>query len=176
MKASRWDRRPPFPVAAHQIPNATVNDPAVDAPQLLRSFNLIKLHGSINWRTADGAQSMVMGGRKALTISRSPLLGWYSRVFESVLSSGDIRLMVIGYGWGDDHINQTIADAVRDHGLQIYSWNPAIPRDMLNGKPRASDILPGIMGYTQRSMRDVMPPSPMNPGSAFYDAIVQDFF
>jgi hypothetical protein len=173
----RWlDRCPQFPAAANPIPNATVNDPSVEVPQLLRNFNLIKLHGSINWRMPDGAHSMVMGRRKPLTISQSPLLGWYHRVFESVLFSGDVRLMVIGYGWGDEHINQTIADAVRDHGLQIHSWNPAIPRDMLRDKARASDILPGFIGCTQRSMREVMPPNPTNPGGAFYDAIVEDFF
>lgn len=173
----RWQgQRPPLPAAAHPIPLATVTDPSVEEPQLLRNFNLIKLHGSVNWRTPDGAHSMVMGRRKPLTISQSPLLGWYHRVFESVLFSGDVSLMVIGYGWGDEHINQTIADAVRDHGLRIYSWNPAQPRDMLRGAARGAEILPAVMGFTQRPMREVMPHNPSNPGSAQYDAIVRAFF
>lgn len=173
----RWQGQPPLrPAAAHPIPLATITDPSVEQPQLLRNFNLIKLHGSVNWRPPDGAHSMVMGRRKPLTISRSPLLGWYHRILESVLFSGNVRLMVIGYGWGDEHINQTIADAVRDHGLEIYSWNPAQPRDVLPGVARGADILPGVMGSAQRAMREVMPHNPTNPGGAYYDAIVSDFF
>jgi hypothetical protein len=173
----RWlEPRPPFPAAAHRIPLANIVDPGEDEPALLRNFNLIKLHGSINWRNKDGTSSMVMGRRKPLTISRSPLLGWYHQVFEQVLFSGGVRLMVIGYGWGDDHINEPIAEAVRNHGLQIYSWNPASPVDMLRNVARRDDILPGIFGFSTRPMSEVMPHQPMNPGTASYDAIVRDFF
>jgi hypothetical protein len=84
--------------------------------------------------------------------------------------------MVIGYGWGDEHVNEPIADAVRDHGLEIYSWNPVQPREILLGKHRGDDIVRGIMGFTTRSMTEVMPPTPINPGSAGYDAMVRDFF
>lgn len=173
----QWlERPPPFPAAAWPIPLATLRDPAIDEPPLLRHFNHIKLHGSINWRSGDGRHSMIMGRRKPLTIARSPMIGWYHQVFERVLFSGDVRLMVIGYGWGDEHINEPIAEAVRNHGLQIYSWNPAIPRDMLSGVARGDDILAGIMGFTTRPMPEVMPHNPMNPGSGHYDAIVEDFF
>lgn len=177
MPGVRWlDRPPPFPAAAHPIPLATLDDPVIAEPQLLRNFNLIKLHGSINWRTAAGAHSMVVGRRKPLTIAQSPMIGWYHRVFESVLSSGNVQLMVIGYGWGDEHINNPIADAIRDHNLQIYSWNPAVPRDMLRGVTRDDEILGGIMGFTTRTMPEVMPHTPTNSGSAHYDGLVQDFF
>jgi hypothetical protein len=152
-------------------------NPHPDQPQLLRNFNHIKLHGSINWRTDDGKFSIVMGRRKKETISRSPLIGWYHRVFENVLNSGNVSLMVIGYGWGDEHINEPIADAVLNHGLKIYSWNPQHPRDMLSGKHRGDDIKRGIvLGFMTRSMSEIMPHKPMNPGSADYDAVVRDFF
>ena len=171
-----WNDRPhPFPMGDHQIPLASVLDPAVTEPPLLRNFNHIKLHGSINWRSSDGSSSIVMGRRKPLTIAKTPLIGWYHRVLEQVLCSGDVKLMVIGYGWGDEHINEPIATAVLNHGLQIYSWNPAHPKPMLAGKRRGDDILPGIMGFTTRFMTEVMPHTPMNPGSADYDAIVRDF-
>jgi hypothetical protein len=97
-------------------------------------------------------------------------------VFEQVLFSGDVRLMVIGYGWGDEHINAPIADAVQNHRLQIYSWNPSHPKDMLQGRHRSDGILPGIMGFITRTMTEVMPHNPINPGSADYDSIVRDFF
>ena len=84
--------------------------------------------------------------------------------------------MVIGYGWGDEHINDPIADAVRDNGLQVYSWNPAHPREMLSGKHRGDEISHGIMGFSSRMMREVMPHNPINSGSAHYNGIVEDFF
>jgi hypothetical protein len=171
------DPTPPLPAGAQPIPLASLVDPTAGEPQLLRNFNHIKLHGSINWRSSDGSSSMVMGRRKPLTIARSPLIDWYHRVFEQVLSSGDVRLMVIGYGWGDEHINDPIVEAVRNRGLQIYSWNPQHPEAMLAGRHRGDDILGGVtLGFTTRSMTEVMPNSPTNPGSAHYDGIVRDFF
>jgi hypothetical protein len=89
---------------------------------------------------------MVMGRRKRNTISNSPLLEWYHRVFESVVSAGDVRLMVIGYGWGDDHINEIIGTAVRERNLQIYTWGPSRPQDALQGRFMGGDILSGVMG------------------------------
>jgi len=174
----KWlDRPPHFPAGANPIPLASPVDPGATEPDLLKNFNHVKLHGSINWRTDDGKASMVMGRRKQLTISSSALIGWYHRVLESVLNSGDVRLMVIGYGWGDEHINEPIADAVLNHGLTIYSWNPQHPRDMLKGKHRGDDILKGVtLGYISRTMREVMPHNPMNPRTADYEAIVRDFF
>lgn len=173
----RWlDRPPSFPVGAEPIPLASPVDPAEGEPQLIKNFNHIKLHGSVNWRLSDGSSSMVMGRRKPLTISSSPLIGWYHQVFERVLFAGGVRLMVIGYGWGDEHINEPIAEAVRSHGMQIYSWNPFHPRDILREATGGDIILRGIMGFTTRPISEVMPHNPMNPGSAHYDAIVRDFF
>jgi hypothetical protein len=170
------DRTHPYPMGAYPIPLASVTDPLASEPALLRNFNHIKLHGSINWRSSDGSSSIVIGRRKPLTIAKTPLLDWYHRVFESVICSGDVRLMVIGYGWADEHVNEPIANAVLHHRLQIYSWNPAHPKALLEDKHRGKDILPGIMGFTTRSMTEVMPPTPTSPGSADYDALVRDFF
>lgn len=172
-----WLDRPPlFPAGAALIPSASLVDPLAGEPQLLRNFNHIKLHGSINWRSTDGSSSMVMGRRKPQIIARFPLIDWYHRVFEQVLFSGEVRLMVIGYGWGDEHINEPIAEAIRHHGLRVYSWNRQHPKDMLAGRSRGDDILRGIMGFSIRPLTEVMPNDPMNSGSAHYDGIVRDFF
>ncbi len=173
----RWHEPPPrAPAAAYPIPLASTLDPAADPPLVLRNFNLIKLHGSTNWRSSDGLASMVIGRRKPLTIARSPLLGWYHRVFERVLFDGDVRLMVIGYGWGDEHINAPIAEAVRNYGLQIYSWNTTNPTDLLRNAAEGSDILNGIMGYLARPLTEVMPNNPMRSETADYRSIIRDFF
>lgn len=71
-----------------------------------------KLHGAWNWRSADGRQMLVMGGNKAASINKHPLLTWYHEQFEAHMSEPDSRLMVIGYGFADPHINETIERAV----------------------------------------------------------------
>lgn len=72
-------------------------------------MNVIKLHGSFNWRSSDGHNVMVVGTEKTAAIARMPLLSWYMDVFKQVLNAGDVRLMIIGYRFGDEHVNATIA-------------------------------------------------------------------
>ena len=78
-----------------------VADPALTA-RLRGGFNVIKLHGSFNWRTADGRNAMIIGAGKGDKIARSPLLSWYFDIFRQVLSAGDVRLLIVGYGLGDE--------------------------------------------------------------------------
>jgi hypothetical protein len=69
-----------------------------------------KLHGSWRWNDGSGQQLMVMGASKALVINGHPVLAWYQTEFERRLR-GDTRLMVIGYGFNDPHISDTILRA-----------------------------------------------------------------
>lgn len=171
------EQRPDGPAGALPIPDATISDSLdINALHLINKFNLIKLHGSINWRSSPDFPSMVMGTRKTLMIGDVPLLAWYHRVFEEVLSDGDVRLLVIGYGWADEHINETIAMAVKNHGLRVFSWDPTEPVDLLNGRPFGDVIAKGLMGYATQKLTEVMPPTPQNPGSPEYDRIVAAFF
>ena len=52
-----------------------------------------------------------------------PLLSWYADIFEQVVSAGDVRLMIAGYGFGDAHINAVIAQAIENHALSVFIWN-----------------------------------------------------
>jgi hypothetical protein len=89
-----------------------------------RSQPYFKLHGSWRWEDNAGQQLMVMGGSKAMSISGYPVLDWYQQEFERRLS-GDTRLMVIGYGFHDQHINETILDVARNGGLRLFLIDPA---------------------------------------------------
>lgn len=86
-----------------------------------------KLHGSSNWYAgADHGESMlIMGGNKAHEIGLSPVLRWYQEQFSEHMSHRDARLMVIGYGYRDDHINATIERAVFEQGLKIFNISPS---------------------------------------------------
>lgn len=171
------ERRPDGPAAALPIARATISDLVdIDAPRLINNFNLIKLHGSIKWRSSADSPSMVMGTRKTLMIGDVPLLAWYHQVFEKVLSDGNVRLLVIGYGWADEHINEAIAAAVKNHGLRVFSWNPTKPVDLLKGRPFGDEIKGGLMGCATQNLTEVMPPTLRNSGSPEYGRIVAAFF
>jgi SIR2-like domain len=81
---------------------------------------LYKLHGSTNWRDADNQALIIIGGDKAQQIQTHPILSAYVQAFETQLTQPDSRLMIIGYGFADHHINRMIAHAVYEHGLEFF--------------------------------------------------------
>lgn len=85
---------------------------------------IFKLHGSSNWFTSGGMQLLVMGGSKDAQISQHPILRRYANEFLEHLCRGDSRLLIIGYGFRDQHINRAIADAVYKHGLKFFNISP----------------------------------------------------
>ncbi len=38
--------------------------------------------------------------------------------------SGNAKLMIIGYGFGDEHINSLLVEASLERGLQVYILDP----------------------------------------------------
>ena len=86
---------------------------------------IYKLHGSVNWRTDDGSNILVIGDGKDKTIRESALLSNYVEQLRRHLDAGDTRLMTIGYSFGDEHINKLISGASQSKGLRTYLVNPA---------------------------------------------------
>lgn len=84
---------------------------------------IFKLHGSSNWRTAEDSDMMILGGGKAQAIERHPVLRWYSQVFTECLTQPDARLMVVGYSFRDEHINDALIGAM-DKGLKLFVIDP----------------------------------------------------
>lgn len=84
----------------------------------------IKLHGSYGWRSALGTSPMVIGKNKTALIESEPILREYFDLFKNVLSGGNKKLLIIGYGFMDKHINEVIWDAAKNNGLQIYIISP----------------------------------------------------
>jgi hypothetical protein len=95
------------PLLAQWRPQPSPTTTAID-PQSQPYF---KLHGSMNWTDPTGGRLLVMGGNKPTTMRRHPILTWYAAKFLELLSKPGARLIVIGYGFGDNHINQLIYDA-----------------------------------------------------------------
>lgn len=84
-----------------------------------------KLHGSSNWTDSDGGSLMVIGGDKSRTIRSHAVLGWYFEQFRQYLFAPNTRLFVIGYGFRDQHVNETIIEAVQRRGLKFFVIDPS---------------------------------------------------
>lgn len=124
------------------------------------NFFLIKLHGSYNWKSSDGSQKMAMaiGSGKIEQIQKEPLLNYYFDIFKKALLQNQRSLVIIGYGFGDIHINHEISKAVKDNELKIYIISPVSPEEFkkkLCEKPGFSiNVWKEISGYFQYSLKD----------------------
>jgi hypothetical protein len=116
-----------------------------------------KLHGSTNWLGGESqTRLLVMGGNKSGEINRHPVLTWYHKRFREYLSGA--RLMVIGYSFGDHHINEMIMEAA-DSGLRLFIVDPQgvdvlnkqNPMHMQVASALMSRLQPRIMGASRRS-------------------------
>jgi hypothetical protein len=123
----------------------------------------IKLHGSSNWKTGDGRNVLVMGANKQSIINRFPVLQWNHLHFQACLSALDARLMVIGYSFGDPHINAIIRTAAAAGHLRIFLIDPlgleVIDENrhvhMYSPGPLMSDLGPRVIGASRRSLREI---------------------
>ena len=134
------------------------NENSATGSRLAGQFNVIKLHGWFNWQSADGSSAMVVGAQKKSQVESSLLLAWHFEIFRRVLSAGDVRLMIVGYGFGDEHVNAAIADAVLHHGLKVFIWNTdSNLRNCVLGAPHGADIWAGLLSTAKQQMIDVFP-------------------
>lgn len=124
------------------------------------SFHYIKLHGSYNWISSRGTRLMVIGKYKIDQINEEPLLLWYFELFKLAISQPNRRLLIIGYGFNDVHINEILSEAVKDFELKIYIISPSSPkefRDSLFEKPFGRGIWKGLSGYFPYSLIEIFP-------------------
>ncbi len=133
------------------------------------SLAYVKLHGSYGWRSMSHSDVMVIGHAKAELIRGEPLLDWFLHLFEEALLRPNRRLVVIGYGFGDDHINSIIVNAIVRYALRVYVISPEEPKQfkqmlqLLDNKtvqigesPLAmgSNLWFGVGGYYQDKLTD----------------------
>jgi hypothetical protein len=111
--------------------------------------NYVKLHGSFNWRTSEGNVMLLAGEGKREQLPGFPLLEHYLGLFERACSEPDSCLIVVGYAFGDPHINEAILDGVTKVGLRVRVINiepPDCLRKRLMSQPHA-EIWEALDGY-----------------------------
>lgn len=126
---------------------------------------IYKLHGSSNWTQADGQPLLIIGGAKVREIGQTPILSWYFKMFEDSLTAGDAKLMVIGYGFRDEHINAAIARGV-EKGLKLFivapegaelarRLNPTrAPGHIVAPTPLEGMVEESLIGASRRGLRE----------------------
>jgi hypothetical protein len=124
-----------------------------------------KLHGSSNWRDQSRGRLLIMGGAKPSAIGQSELLTWYWTQFHTFLNMKDARLMVIGYGFGDQHVNKELEDAAGRH-LRIFVVDPRgadvfdqrSPKALIReaATPLMSQMRSILVGASRRPLRQTL--------------------
>lgn len=87
-----------------------------------------KLHGSSAFRSGIDRDDalLIMGGDKLASIDSHTLLTWYREQFVRHLAIPNTRLLIIGYSFSDQHINELLRDAATAGiGLQMFIIDPS---------------------------------------------------
>jgi SIR2-like domain len=127
---------------------------------------IYKLHGSCNWfAEPEGERLLVMGGNKTASIGAFHVLKQYYAEFQTMLSQPDSHLMIIGYSFGDPHINEAIRMGAAK-GLRLFIVDPLgvdvidkrSPQAQIPEPPRdlMQALMPGIIGASRRSVNEII--------------------
>lgn len=118
----------------------------------------IKLHGSFDWRDKKKQSIMVIGRDKEEEIKRHSLLQSYLDKFKKILNENKIKILIIGYGFNDQHINRVLSDA---SNLDIYIIDPTDTRKWFEDIKKKSEfgesIIKKIRGYFPETLENIFP-------------------
>lgn len=118
---------------------------------------IIKLHGSSNWISNDSERLMIMGGAKSSQISSIPILSYYFEYFRNSIYRENSKLMIIGYSFSDNHINDALSEAV-NKGLHLFIIDPRgtslVYPDLYEFTSGKIDLRNGLRGASRRNLRE----------------------
>lgn len=138
-------------------------------------LSYVKLHGSQEWFLGGNNPVMVVGRGKKERISFQPLLRYYWSLFEREINKPNTKLLIIGYSFNDDHVNDALISARRLNGLEITVINRSSRKkifDLLNSKG-----IDGLIGkYYEDTLLNLLPTPPTIYDSANLKEIQRVFF
>lgn len=114
-------------------------------------LHYIKLHGSYGWKSSDGLDQLVVGTNKESLIQNEPLLQGYFDLFTSIIKEGSKKVLIIGYGFRDAHINALLLEGVEKYGLEIYIISTQPPADLRHQIENGQYYAKGILDLDQFS-------------------------
>lgn len=129
-------------------------------PLSKNAIHYVKLHGSFGWKSIKGTDSYVIGKEKERRVADEPLLSWYFELFTNALSNSNRKLLLIGYGFKDRHINEVIANSIKNNGLKLYIISPSEQSGFiakLKSVEYGEIILEGLSGYYPYTLLEIFP-------------------
>lgn len=124
------------------------------------TLHYVKLHGSYGWKSHTMDNGYVIGRKKESQIAEEPLLSWYFDLFKNVLYQEKRKLLVIGYGFRDEHINKVIANSIEKYGLNLYIVSPSEPDKFfneLNNVIYGKKLVSGLSGFFPNKLLEIFP-------------------
>lgn len=103
---------------------------------------------------------MVIGRAKVAQIKEEPLLSWYFDMFKKAIHQPNRKLLSVGYGFGDEHINAILIEGVSKYDLRIYVISPSSPsnfQDKLMKQGGCKSIWEGLGGYFPYHFAEMFP-------------------
>ncbi len=87
-------------------------------------------------------------------------------------------MLIIGYGFGDKHINKVIHDSIKENNLKVYFISPEDPKSFNEKTLPITDsdkngIWDALSGYYPYILEDLFP---VGGSLQHYENLVKDFF
>ncbi len=90
--------------------------------------NYIKLHGSANWSHSEGKNVLISGVKKERKIHAYNVLRANFSLFEKLSEIPKLRIVIVGYGFKDTHVNNIISKAI-ENGAELAIIQPTKQKD-----------------------------------------------
>lgn len=117
----------------------------------------VKLHGSANWVIDErSGPLLILGGGKQLSLQQHPLLARYQEIFVEYLSRPNTKLMIVGYSFRDEHINESILDGIKG-GLKIFIVD-LLGVDTIEKIDKDQIVRPSIIGESTKPFSESFGP------------------
>lgn len=137
----------------------------------------IKLHGSYGWMSSNNRSQMVIGGNKLDYINKEPLLKWYLEIFNNVINSDNKKIVIIGYGFADKHINNIILEGIKNYNLKLIIIDqkefPKFKNEIQENMAGVDSItfFNALSGYFPYTLTDIFPHDQGQHPTAIYQNI-----
>lgn len=138
----------------------------------------IKLHGSQNWKTKDNEALMIFGYDKSNQISKNKLLDYYFNLFTKQINIQDSKLLIIGYGFKDVHINNALVNAIENSNLSLHIVTPLSRNEFKKSLPKqkSGNIIDNEIKHYYHCSLDKMFPPPSANENTWAVELKNDFF
>lgn len=109
---------------------------------LKERVNYLKIHGSIRWKDKNDKIQILTGNNDKYYQLECPLFKLPYLLFEKITNIPNLHIVIVGYGFKDEHINEKLYNAV-SKGAKIYIIDNRIFSDFiedLKSFPRCNTI------------------------------------